>query len=100
MSCAGNTSGWQFATQLVGVLAIIGWVTLMMVPFFMLLKVAGVLRVPAEMEQRGLDASEHGGQQAFIGDDFELKSSKVQEQPASDGHAGASVEKGEIQEAR
>jgi len=66
-SCDGWTSGQQFGTQFVGIFAIIGWVTLMMVPFFLVLKVAGILRVSADEEEAGLDHSEHGGKEAFDG---------------------------------
>lgn len=67
--CEGNGSGIQFASQLVGVLAIIAWVTLIMAPFFFLLKKVSILRVSEEMEEQGLDLSEHGGQRAFVADD-------------------------------
>jgi Amt family ammonium transporter len=63
---AGNSNGWQFATQLVGVLSIIAWVTLIMLPFFLALKACNFLRVPIEFEEQGLDVSEHGGQRAFV----------------------------------
>jgi len=75
--CSGWNDGFQFATQLVGLLAIFAWVTLMMAPFFFLLKVAGVLRVSAEVEQSGLDYSEHGGTKAFSADDPESVPAKT-----------------------
>lgn len=64
--CEGNRTGLQFASQLVAVLAIISWVTLTTLPVFVLLKKVDLLRVPANMEESGLDVSEHGGQAAFV----------------------------------
>ncbi|GBG26285.1 Ammonium transporter 1 member 1 [Hondaea fermentalgiana] len=63
--CEGWESPLQFRIQFIGVLAIVAWVTGMMVPFFLALKFVGFLRVPAEFEQNGLDFSEHGGSSAF-----------------------------------
>ena len=69
--------GLVFASQLVGALAIIGWVTLMTVPAFYLLKVLGIWRVPEDMENEGLDHSEHGGSKAFIGAEHAEKYSET-----------------------
>ncbi|TWT35786.1 Ammonium transporter NrgA [Posidoniimonas corsicana] len=55
----GTTS---FATQLIGTLAICGWSFVTMLALFVALKAAGLLRVSAEDEQKGLDISEHGMQ--------------------------------------
>jgi Amt family ammonium transporter len=63
----GNSSGILFASQLVFCLAVMGWCTLIMAPFFFVIKKAGWLRVPPQWEEQGLDNSEHGGQRAFIG---------------------------------
>lgn len=52
--------GFQFAIQLVGVLSIITWVTLTMVPLFFVLKRTGLIRVSEAEESAGLDVSEHG----------------------------------------
>jgi len=59
-TCDG-AGGKQFLTQLVGCMAIIGWVTGMMVPLYLVLKVTKLFRVSVEHEEAGLDASEHGG---------------------------------------
>lgn len=53
--------GEQFATQLVLIFSIIGWVVATCAPVALALKAAGVLRVSAEDEEAGLDSSEHGG---------------------------------------
>ncbi len=54
---SGATS---FGTQLTGTLAICGWSFVTMLVLFSILKAAGILRVSAAEEQRGLDISEHG----------------------------------------
>eukprot|EP00798_Chlamydomonas_sp_ICE-L_P027924 gene27924-2530_t len=53
--------GRLLASQVVGVLVIIGWVCGNMVPLFYTLKWFGVLRISPEEEQAGLDISKHGG---------------------------------------
>jgi len=57
--CEGG-GGKQFFTQLVGCLAIIAWVSGMMIPLYLTLKVTGQFRVSTEHEELGLDAAEHG----------------------------------------
>ena len=47
--------------QICGVLSIFGWVSANMIPFFYAFKMLGMLRISAEEEQAGLDASKHGG---------------------------------------
>ncbi|GAX79847.1 hypothetical protein CEUSTIGMA_g7287.t1 [Chlamydomonas eustigma] len=56
-----GVSGRLLASQIVGILVIFAWCTVNMVPFFYLFKILGVLRISAEEEQAGLDASKHGG---------------------------------------
>jgi len=58
--CADADMGAQFVTQLVGVIAIIAWVGFWSIITFVILSKAGWLRVPAEVEEAGLDISEHG----------------------------------------
>jgi Amt family ammonium transporter len=53
--------GVLLASQIVGILVIFAWVTVNMVPFFYIFKMMGALRISAEEEQAGLDASKHGG---------------------------------------
>lgn len=53
----GTTS---FMTQLIGTAVICGWSFGTMAVLFVVLKVAGILRVSPEEEQTGLDISEHG----------------------------------------
>uniref|UniRef100_A0A183CPC2 Ammonium transporter n=1 Tax=Globodera pallida TaxID=36090 RepID=A0A183CPC2_GLOPA len=55
-----NLALWQLLWQLVCVLAIILWCTLTMAPAFLLLKAFGKMRVPREVEIRGLDIYKHG----------------------------------------
>jgi ammonium transporter, Amt family len=47
--------------QLAGMAYIIGWVTVLMAPFFLILNRAGMFRVDALDEQVGLDISHHRG---------------------------------------
>ncbi|EFJ41277.1 hypothetical protein VOLCADRAFT_77636 [Volvox carteri f. nagariensis] len=56
-----HSSGKLLASQVIGLLAIIGWVCGTMIPFFFIFKLAGALRIPPEMEEMGLDRSKHGG---------------------------------------
>jgi len=56
-----NLGDDQLAVQIAFVIAITVWVGGMSAIVFGLLKVAGVLRVPADVEEAGLDESEHGG---------------------------------------
>ncbi|GLC60451.1 hypothetical protein PLESTB_001613900 [Pleodorina starrii] len=53
--------GRLLASQVIGVLAIAGWVCGTMGPFFLALRAARCLRISAEDEAMGLDASKHGG---------------------------------------
>lgn len=46
--------------QVIGILSIAGWVLGTMGPFFLLFRAAGSLRISAEDEHKGLDASKHG----------------------------------------
>lgn len=52
----------SFVTQFIGTAAICGWSFVTMLALFAALKVAGILRVSPEDEQKGLDISEHGMQ--------------------------------------
>ena len=63
--CAGNTNGVQFMSQLVGVFAIFGWVTVMSVPCFMVLERLQLFSVSSKVQAEGLDRVEHGGARAF-----------------------------------
>ncbi|PNW81429.1 hypothetical protein CHLRE_07g355650v5 [Chlamydomonas reinhardtii] len=53
--------GLLLASQVIGILSIAGWVLGTMGPFFLLFRAAGSLRISAEDEHKGLDASKHGG---------------------------------------
>jgi len=69
LECKG-ASGVQFQTQILGVAVIIGWVSALIAPLALILKITGKLRVSEEAETEGLDSSEHGGVVMFIpGDD-------------------------------
>merc|ERR1711939_367110 len=63
--CEG-AGGLQLQTQIVGALAIMGWVIAMVLPVAVVLKMTKMLRVTEEQEVMGLDSSEHGGAVAFI----------------------------------
>ncbi|KAI0566183.1 Ammonium Transporter [Gracilaria domingensis] len=54
-------SGRLLLTNFVGCLIIIGWVLGLLVPFFLLLKFLGILRISREEELIGNDISKHGG---------------------------------------
>jgi len=58
----GDGDGELLAAQIVALLIEIGWVGTLSALMFILLKVAGLLRVSAEVEEKGLDDSKHGGQ--------------------------------------
>ena len=47
--------------QVMGVLFIIGWTSIVMVPFFLILRLCNLLRVDPEEEKKGLDISHHKG---------------------------------------
>jgi len=57
----GDGDGKLLGTQIVALLIEIGWVGILSAIMFLLLKVAGLLRVSAEVEEKGLDDSKHGG---------------------------------------
>ena len=57
----GSTGGKQFGIQLLGVLAIASWTCILSGLLFGALKAAGMLRVSAESEEKGMDESKHGG---------------------------------------
>jgi len=57
----GPGRGRQLAAQVVYALWVAAWVLGNMVPFWLILKVTGLLRVPSDEEIVGLDHSYHGG---------------------------------------
>lgn len=54
-------SGNLLACQIIGICVIFGWVAANMIPFFYIFRMLGMLRISAEEEAMGLDASKHGG---------------------------------------
>lgn len=56
-----GTGANLLGAQVVGVLWVIGWVTVIMTPYFLLLNFAGLFRVDAIEEEVGLDISHHKG---------------------------------------
>jgi len=79
----GNADAYLLAAQVCGVLWIIGWVFVIMTPFFMMLNLLGMFRVDALDEEVGLDISHHkGGAYDLSGpsqekvDQFEISRSK------------------------
>lgn len=55
------------------------WVTCMMVPLWLLLKIVGLLRVDPAHETAGLDVSHHGGSAYPGGTDLESSDHKGQQ---------------------
>ena len=53
--------GKLLGVEIVGILFIIGWVGLIMIPYFLALNAAGLFRVDALEEEVGLDISHHKG---------------------------------------
>jgi len=53
--------GRLLGCQIVGILAIMGWVSVTLGPLFYVMRVTGFLRATAEEESAGLDETEHGG---------------------------------------
>lgn len=60
--------GNLLAAQIVEVLVIAGWVSFLMAPLFWLLHRFGHLRITAEDEMHGLDATRHGGSAYYHAD--------------------------------
>ena len=48
-------------SSVVALLGVTAWVAATMTPFFYVMKVLGIFRVPKEVEELGLDDSKHGG---------------------------------------
>jgi Amt family ammonium transporter len=59
-TCTACKSGEQFGVQIIGVLAIFAWTAIMSGILFLVIKLTIGLRVPEEIEDVGLDVSEHG----------------------------------------
>ncbi|KAH8071388.1 ammonium transmembrane transporter [Aureococcus anophagefferens] len=53
--------GSMLACQVVALLVVTAWVAATMTPFFYVMKVLGIFRVPQAVEDLGLDDSKHGG---------------------------------------
>lgn len=56
-----KAGGGLLGAQVVGILVIFAWTAGLMLPFFGIFKYFGVLRIPPEQEEMGLDRSKHGG---------------------------------------
>merc|ERR1712176_390655 len=57
-----DVGDWNlFLANLCGILWIIGWVSVIMVPYFILLNALGLFRVDSVEEEVGLDISHHKG---------------------------------------
>eukprot|EP01024_Parvocaulis_polyphysoides_P045275 TRINITY_DN422_c0_g1_i7.p1 TRINITY_DN422_c0_g1~~TRINITY_DN422_c0_g1_i7.p1 ORF type:complete len:499 (-),score=112.98 TRINITY_DN422_c0_g1_i7:409-1830(-) len=55
--------GGLFAAAIVGIIVIFLWVSVHMAPFFLVLRMIGLLRVSPEDENVGLDSSHHGAEE-------------------------------------
>ena len=58
---SGTGNANLLAAQLCGILFILGWTWVLMIPFFLVLKAIGWFRVDPEDEELGMDISHHGG---------------------------------------
>jgi len=58
----GDINGALVANAVVEIVCVIAWVTVFTTPFFLLLHKVGILRVPSDIEEMGLDVSHHGGE--------------------------------------
>ncbi|KXZ42195.1 hypothetical protein GPECTOR_185g278 [Gonium pectorale] len=56
-----KSDGKLLGSQIIGILAIIAWVSGNMIAFFGIFKLFKALRIPPEVEEIGLDRSKHGG---------------------------------------
>merc|ERR1712110_745561 len=56
-----NFDAFLLLNEILGILFIIGWCTAIMLPFFFLLNLFGLLRVDSLEEEVGLDISHHKG---------------------------------------
>ncbi|GMH37897.1 hypothetical protein BSKO_05781 [Bryopsis sp. KO-2023] len=68
-----NGNARLLGSALVAILVILGWVMVCMVPFFLVLRAANILRVSTEHERHGLDVVHHGGTaypKDYASDDF------------------------------
>ncbi|KAK9809380.1 hypothetical protein WJX73_010467 [Symbiochloris irregularis] len=72
--CFLGGNGDLLGAQIIYFCWIVGWVLGNMLPFFFILKILGILRVPAEEETLGIDESYHGGH-AYPGHGAEYDSS-------------------------
>mmetsp|Transcript_768 Transcript_768/g.1129 ORF Transcript_768/g.1129 Transcript_768/m.1129 type:complete len:520 (-) Transcript_768:321-1880(-) len=64
----GSANFTLMGCQLVGICFIVGWVTVLMMPFFLLLNYMGWFRSDALEEVVGLDISYHGGSSNNVGE--------------------------------
>lgn len=64
--------GKLLAAQLIQILSIAGWVTVLMAPLFLMLKRVGLLRISAQDETSGMDMTRHGGFAYVYHDDENL----------------------------
>lgn len=82
----GNTwaeGARQLGVELLGILTVAAWTAAIIIPVFLLLKKFMGLRVPAEVEMRGLDIFEHNLASAYAG--FEIHDSVGQDAAALGG---------------
>jgi Amt family ammonium transporter len=96
----GSGDGSLLAAQICGVLWIIGWVTVIMTPYFHLLNILGLFRVDSLEEEVGLDISHHKGAAYDISgpgeeviEKYEIsRSQRKLDVPADDEPAAAAAE--------
>ena len=57
----GHNAGYFFGVQILGVVAVFGFVSVVSIVIFMILKRTGLLRIDRSIEVIGLDIAEMGG---------------------------------------
>jgi Amt family ammonium transporter len=89
-----GAGGDLLAGQIVEILVIVAWTAGFMTPLFYVLNQAGVLRVPPDVEEEGLDASTHGGgayPDMFHASEFVNEKKATYQPPAQQTNAAAAA---------
>eukprot|EP00566_Odontella_aurita_P005741 CAMPEP_0113542454 /NCGR_PEP_ID=MMETSP0015_2-20120614/9618_1 /TAXON_ID=2838 /ORGANISM="Odontella" /LENGTH=561 /DNA_ID=CAMNT_0000442517 /DNA_START=82 /DNA_END=1767 /DNA_ORIENTATION=+ /assembly_acc=CAM_ASM_000160 len=74
----GSADATLLACQVIGLLFVVGWVTAIMFPFFIILNYLGWFRADSLEEMVGLDISYHGGGQLFPGAESAVKPEDIE----------------------
>ncbi|GMI38917.1 hypothetical protein TeGR_g2645 [Tetraparma gracilis] len=76
--------GELLGAELITILFVFGWVTAIMLPFFIFLRKAGLFRVSQMDEEIGLDISKHGGSAYVMAGPSEAALKKFEDEKPSD----------------